>query len=243
MRRSLTHHALSRTLSRGLSMRLKRSGGPDALLDASGDMRGGGGGARRGGLPLRLDLLGASASGACAWLRDNIALRHLLLAAVLLAMLYLQVYPCAHCRSASCLYLVSLHRGPLWQPSHPGRASSALEPLLPLLLGQASSLAPECSSHICVHHLQLMLSPARPAQVLVLLSSRQQQQAALLYPRSTLPNSSMQLEQQQRGDVAASQGEWAQHFELMRAELAALSQRVDLLTSELSTHVAPVPGS
>ena len=77
-------------------------------------------------------------------------------------------------------------------------------------------------------------------QVLVLLSSRQQQQAAIVYPSQSMLPPSMQ--QQQQEDGAMPQDSWAQQFELMRAELAALNQRVDLLTSELSAHVGLAAG-
>ncbi len=75
------------------------------------------------------------------------------------------------------------------------------------------------------------------AQVLVLLSSRQQHQAAgALLQAGALPGGQLPGQQQLPGEA------WAQQLQLLRLELAALSQRVDALRSNSTLHVVPPGG-
>ena len=82
------HRTMSRAMSRAFSVR-QRSGGDTSLsANAAGD------GAKLGagsGLHLGLDALGACLGSAWRWLLVHVALRHLLLAAALLVIMYLQV--------------------------------------------------------------------------------------------------------------------------------------------------------
>ena len=76
------------------------------------------------------------------------------------------------------------------------------------------------------------------AQVLVLLSSRQQHQAAVaLLQAGALPG----VQPPQQGQQQLPGEAWAQQLELLRMELAALSQRMDALRSDSTLHVV-TPG-